>query len=422
MSIKLSLGYQSPRWTAEILDCSMPMTFDTYSACSYNCMYCFAFFQKAHNVKDYQSESVRCVNAEKVIRMFKNILAGNFSLLNKTEQQFAPYVLSRKLMQWGAMADQFDLYEKEFGVTLALLKFFDIIDYPLSFSTKAAWWTKDKRYMDIFARHKHNWHVKVSIITSDRRKAAVIEKGVETPEERLAALKRLSDIGINTTLRLRPYMIGASDDFEETITKAAACGVKSVTTEFFCMEARADARTKERYAEMSRVLGYDVWKFYMENSKQHGYKRLSKGIKLPIIQKMMAITTGLGLRFNVSDAHCRELNGSVNCCGVPIDWNYQKSHFGAAIKIAQKNGFVRFSDISKEINSMFNFGWVQAAGFNTSSNKLRAVFYDTKMSEWIRYCWNNTKSGNSPGKMYSCLSPFGKDANGDVIYKYEGLK
>ncbi len=35
--------YVSPRWTYEILDCSMPMTFDTYSNCAFQCVYCFSF-------------------------------------------------------------------------------------------------------------------------------------------------------------------------------------------------------------------------------------------------------------------------------------------------------------------------------------------------------------------------------------------
>lgn len=417
----LKFGYGAPRWSAEILDCSMPMTFDTYNSCSYNCMYCFAFFQKAHNgMKGYQTDNIKSVNPEKVARLFKNIMVGNYSALTEPEKQFIPYISQKKVMQWGAMADQFDLYEKKYGVTLALLQFFDIIDYPLSFSTKAAWWTKDKRYMDIFARHPHNWHVKISIITADKKKAAIIEKGCETPKERIEALKRLSDIGINTTLRLRPYLIGASDDYPELIRDAALAGVKSVTTEFFCMEARADEQTKARYKEMSRVLGFDLWSFYMKNSKQHGYKRLSKELKFPIMANMKSLSNSLGLRFNVSDAHGRELNDFVNCCGVPPEWNSCRAHFGGAIAIAKQKGHVLFSDIAEDIFSMFNFSWVRAVGFNTSGSAARSKFSRTKMSEWIRYCWNSVDSGNSPAKMYSCLIPIGKDKNGDIIYKYEG--
>ena len=69
--------------------------------------------------------------------------------------------------------------------------------------------------MSLFARHAHNWHVKISIITSDETKAKIVEKGVPSPQERFDAIKRLSDIGIHVTLRLRPYIIGVSDDYAE---------------------------------------------------------------------------------------------------------------------------------------------------------------------------------------------------------------
>ena len=88
--------YNSPRWSGEICDCSMPMTFDTYSACSYNCLYCFAYFQKSHTVNGYKgvknvkARNVNPVNVEKVKRIF-----------NDPNSQFYPYIKNRITMQWG---------------------------------------------------------------------------------------------------------------------------------------------------------------------------------------------------------------------------------------------------------------------------------------------------------------------------------
>ena len=59
---ELKRNYGSPRWSMEIVDCSMPMTFDTYSRCAYNCMYCFSYFQKSHTVKGYTEGIVRCLD------------------------------------------------------------------------------------------------------------------------------------------------------------------------------------------------------------------------------------------------------------------------------------------------------------------------------------------------------------------------
>lgn len=417
---KLKQNYTSPRWSMEIPDCSMPMSMDTYSRCSYNCLYCFSFFQKSHTTKGYLTGQPRSVNPEKVIALFENAAVNNTAAANKTDVQFFKYIQDRRIMQWGGLADEFDEYERRNGVTLELLRYFDKIDYPLSFSTKAAWWTEDSRYMELFARHTHNWHVKISIITADPEKARKIERGVPSPQERLAAIKRLADIGIHVTLRLRPFIIGCSEDYPTLIRAAKEAGADSVTTEFFCMESRADDRLKARYAAMSEVLGYDIHQFYMENSKQQGYKRLNRAIKAPIIHRMRELTHSLGMRFHVSDAFCRECNDACNCCGVPPEWGVsQTGNIGNAIIIAREKGFVTFSDVMESINKYFDFPWVGASGYNTGSNKARALLYDTTMAQWLRSNWNDTKKGTSPARAYGgVLVPDGKDENGDVIYRY----
>lgn len=417
---KLKQNYTSPRWSMEIPDCSMPMSMDTYSRCSYNCLYCFSFFQKSHTTKGYLTGQPRSVNPEKVIALFENAAVNNTAAANKTDVQFFKYIQDRRIMQWGGLADEFDEYERRNGVTLELLRYFDKIDYPLSFSTKAAWWTEDSRYMELFARHTHNWHVKISIITADPEKARKIERGVPSPQERLAAIKRLADIGIHVTLRLRPFIIGCSEDYPTLIRAAKEAGADSVTTEFFCMESRADDRLKARYAAMSEVLGYDIHQFYMENSKQQGYKRLNRAIKAPIIHRMRELTHSLGMRFHVSDAFCRECNDACNCCGVPPEWGVsQTGNIGNAIIIAREKGFVTFSDVMESINKYFDLPWVGACGYNTGSNKARALLYDTTMAQWLRSNWNDTKKGTSPARAYGgVLVPDGKDENGDVIYRY----
>lgn len=413
-------NYSSPRWSMEIPDCSMPMSMDTYSRCSYNCLYCFSFFQKSHTTKGYLTGQVRSVNPDKVIHLFENAMLNNRGAVNKTDIQFFKYIQDRRIMQWGGLADEFDEYERRNGVTLELLKYFDKIDYPLSFSTKAAWWTEDSRYMDLFARHTHNWHTKISIITANAEKARKIEKGVPSPQERIGAITRLTKQGNRVTLRLRPYIIGCSDDYRVLINAAAEAGADSMTTEFFCMESRADERLKARYAGISQVLGYDIHKFYMDHSKQAGYKRLNRAIKAPIIHDMRELAHSLGMRFHVSDAFCRECNDACNCCGVPPEWGVsQTGHIGNAIIIAREKGEVHFSDIGPTIDKYFDFPWVGATGYNTGSNKQRALLYDTTMAQWLRSNWNDIHKGTSPARGYGgILRPAGRDANGDVVYKY----
>ena len=420
MTGPIKKDYMSPRWSMEIVDCSMPMSFDTYSRCAYNCLYCFAYFQKSHIVQGYMGGQARSVNPEKVKRLFENAALNNTKGVSATDRQFFPYIQDRRIMQWGGLADEFDEYERRYGITLELLRYFDAIDYPLSFSTKATWWTQDSRYMELFAKHTHNWHVKISIITADNEKARRMEKGVPSSDERLAAIKRLADIGIHVTLRLRPFIIGLSDDWRELITKAHEAGADSVTTEFFCMESRADEHLKARYAAMSEIVGYDIHKFYLKNSKQNGYKRLNRAIKAPIIHAMRDYTHSLGMRFHVSDAFCRECNDACNCCGVPPEWGVsQTGNIGNAIIHARDHGEVRFSDIADSISKYFQFPWLTAAGFNTGTNAARAMFYNTTMEQKLRANWNDFKGGTGPARGDGgILRPVGRDENGDIIYRY----
>ena len=274
--------------------------------------------------------------------------------------------------------------------------------------------------MELFRRHTHNWHVKISIITADAEKARRVERGVAPPQARLEAIRRLAAQGQHVTLRLRPYIIGVSEDWKTLIRLGHEAGADSATTEFFCMEARADERLKKRYADMSAVAGFDIHAFYMQQSKQHGYKRLNRSIKAPIIHAMRDYAHSLGMRFHVSDAFCRECNDACNCCGVPPEWNVsQTGNIGNAIIIAREKGYVRFSDIMPEIQKYFGFQWCGAAGYNTGSNKARAMRYDLTMAQYLRNNWNNPNSGNSPYKEYGgILVPDGRDENGDIIYRY----
>ena len=329
-------------------------------------------------------------------------------------------------MQWGGMGDGFDDWEKEHGISLELLKFFDKIDYPLSISTKGAWWTKDKRYMNIIKKHPHNWHFKISIITLDELKSKIIEEYCPTPNERLKAIKRLSDNNISTTLRLRPYIIGLSDDYPYLIHEASKMGADSVTTEFFCLETRAKEDLKQKYKIMSNVLGYDIWDFYRKHSKGAGYKRLNYAIKRPIIKNMKKIAHKHKMRFYVSDAHHKEKCDSVCCCGTPISFNVYDGHFAGALQIAKKrkNSLVYWHDIEEKVLKYFNhFEWYSAMGFNTMSSKTRAKRKTQSMGDYLRSIWNNPKDAKSPYKYFEgILYPVGVDNDNNVIYKYNKKK
>lgn len=419
--------YESPRWSGEILDCSMPLTFDTYNKCSYNCMYCFSYYQKSIQVtptaekkEHYQVKELTSVNPNKIRRLLECDPS-----LPAQDRQFFPYIQQRRVIQWGGLSDQFDSYEKRTGTTLELLKIFKEKNYPLCFSTKATWWLYDDRYRELF-KGQDNWNVKFSIINLDPERAKLVEKGVASPAERLKAIGEYTKLNKGgATLRLRPFIIGLTDynnEHLDVIKLAKEQGASAVSTEFFCLERRAQADLLARYKKMSDVIGFDILDFYARNSKgQSGYLRLNYELKRPYIDTMKELCDKLGMRFYVSDAHHKEKSSSGSCCGLEGDkWNFSKGQFTNAIVIAKEKGYVTWDDIKEDVESLHSgYHWHNAAGFNTCGALARGQRKTQKMSEYIREHWNNTKSKKSPYHYFAgLLIPTKLDKNNNVVYKF----
>ena len=415
-------SYTSPRWTGEILDCAMPLTLDTYNKCSFNCLYCFSYFQKSHSMaeKNYQQRSgLGAVD----VNTFERLMDLDPKLPD-SYKQFFPYIEQRKVIQWGGLSDQFDKYEKQEGRTLQLLEIMKKHNYPLSFSTKSVWFTKDDRYMKLFEGQK-NWHIKFSIICLNEKRARVMEKGVTTPLERLDAMERVGQIsGGGTTLRLRPFIIGLTDkdnEHLELIELAKSKGAQSMSTEFFCLERRADDRLLNRYSEMSNILGFDVLEFYKKHSRGSGYSRLNYDIKTKFVYEMKHKCDEVGLRFFISDAHHKEKCETGGCCGLPDNdnYNWSKGQFTQALIIAKEKGTVCWADMEPHLEMFKKFEWAKAFGYNTMGATARAGRKNQTMYDYIREQWNTPNSAKSPYKYFSgVLYPEKLDESKNIIYSY----
>jgi len=410
--------YNSPRWSWEILDCAMPMTFDTYSNCAHQCVYCFAYFQRAlgASANDYLHHKVKSVNVEKVKRMFLEP--------DKYAGSFAWYIKDRKVLQWGGLSDGFDWYEQRFKKSLELLKFFNEIAYPISISTKGVWFLNDEEYLKEFSGAK-NIQMKYSIITTNDEHAKKLEAGTPTPKERFYALKKLKEIGVAvTTLRFRSYVLGVSDlCVDEMFAMAHDAKVDSITTEMLCLESRSSGIAEERFKVISKICGFDVFPFYKKNSMiRAGLLRLNYDIKRSHIERMQKLSEKYGIPFFVSDAHHKEKSCGTGCCGLPETGplsNIARGQFAEAIQIAKKNGYVYWKDISEKAEPLKEIPFVGAEGFNTTGSLFRAQRKYHTMYDYMLDAWNDIKSAMSPARYFGgALVPGGSDENGNVFYLY----
>lgn len=413
-------NYGSPRWTGEIADCSMPMTFDQYSNCGFSCAYCFSQYQRAVGQQklEYVARVARAVDVEKVKRIFTD----------PDSSQFGPYVRARKVMQWGGLSDPFCPIERARGVGLQLLRFFREIEYPICFSTKGVWWLRDERYRRLFAGAKF-WNCKFSIITLDERKSRLVERGAPSPTARLAAIADYSALGAGgATLRLRPFILGVSNPTHiELIARAGAAGADAVSTEFFCLETRAPRSGVFRDVNLpllNEAAVFDVWQFYRRHSRAAGYLRLDRSTKRRYIDEMEQAARAAGMRFYVSDAHFKERCDNGSCCGLSPDWNYSRGQFCEALVQCRARGCVRWTDIGPAADDFLGaVPYTRACGFNTNSAEKVAAFQRHSLLSYLRWLWNNPRAGQSPYRLFGgVMRPGGLDDNGDIVYYYDSTK
>ncbi len=403
--------YNSPRWSGEVADCSMPMTFDQYSNCSFKCLYCFSNYQRGIGAgKDrYFANKVKPVSVNHIKKMF----------LEPESTHFGEYIKRRMVMQWGGLSDPFCLFEKKHEVGLELLRFFREIDYPICFSTKGTWWLDDERYTALF-KDNPNWNVKVTIITLNERYAKAIEKGTPKPQERLEAIKKISGLNCGgATLRFRPFMFGISNPrHRELVAKAADMGATAVSLEFFCLEQRSPELRQNRLPIISDIVGFDYFKFYQKYSVLGGYLRLNRNIKRPFVDDIEDEARKHGMRFYVSDAHFKERCDNGSCCGLSSDWNYSRGQFCEALVICKREGQVSWGDIAGQMEHLKNVVLHRALNLMTPKKGIR--FLGFTLFDYMRWLWNNPKAGQSPYTMFEgVMKPLGLDENGDLIYELD---
>lgn len=405
--------YHTLNWTTELLDCSLPVRFDQFSYCSYDCQYCFSIYYKVYNLSGFKKELRRAS-----YQSFKSLFMA-LAESKPTGRMFEPYLRRKGTLQWGSLSDPFDEFERKFGYGLKFLETLDYYDWPTTFSTKSVWWVDDERYISLFKDHTHNWHVKISLTTLDEEKARLIEVGAPSPKERLEAIRKLADMGVFVTLRFRPYVIGASDRFEKLIREAAAAGARNVTVEFMCLSQNANEIVKRRYKRISDAVGYDVYEFYRKYSIDNKYMRLNPSIKRPILKAIRDCAHTFGMEFYSSDIHGRDLQDGYNCCGLPSHMVDQRGHFGYAVWKAARQGTIKFSEIAKETHGLFDFEYTDLVGYDTGANSFRARFTGKTVLDLMRYYWNNISSSKSIIQ-YGVLRYTGVDEEGNVVYKYIG--
>ena len=435
-SMEIGSGsYHSPRISSEIPDCSMPITADTYKFCQMACTYCFAYFMKMNNPSIKNSETgmqLQAVNAEKLIAA----LSGH-PKDQRGAQMWRLFYQRKFLLHVGGLSDPFDGFEAKNGVGYEIMTALGDLNYPTLFSFKGPT-IMHKKYVELFEKHakQNNFAFQISMVTRDDKVAKYIEVGVPSPTKRLAAMKMLSDMGYWTILRLRPYIIGVTDEsIDQLLEDALAAGAKGISMEFYALDSRATSEARKRYEWLGKAIGVkDLMSYFakLSPSERGGYRRLNRLVKETHVKKIYKFCIEHGLTFGCSDPDFKELCTSGSCCSMPDNYpknrlleNWTRQQLTYFLKEARKayhkTGKISLFKFSEIYTNEPYFKEMQyLAGDHVSIIGLceadrRALNYE----KILRGYWNNLRSHANPcNYLHAKIVPCGIDENKDLVYKY----
>jgi len=414
------------RHTADGFDCALPVTIDSHSYCAYECLYCFS-----DNLQGHTAGGDRGVGQTSLAAV-ERIFAGGGGKFGELVRRALRYDRPNAAgyptpVQLGGLTDPCDSIEQNQGW---LLKYIDLaIKYnqPTRISTKGAIFLLPE-YKKAIAKAPHLFWVAFSMITDDDVMMRKIDRFAPDATTRLRTMKVLSDLGVRTSLRFRPVMYRISDIDNahlRLIDKAADAGARAVSYEVMFYPNRLPTTSKWKYQLLDEIGGVSYKSIYRNFGKMQACTRPSYLWTEQIMHEIRDHSHKRGMDVGVSDPVWKQLSDFGCCCGInPEDevfgnWEVENAT-NALIKAKNTGELIYFADICPDwaddmlLSKMVNLG----AG--------PKIVYDRKVKTWadkLRENWNIVQGERSVMNYFQgALKPVGRDENGDLIYKYEGLK
>lgn len=393
---------------------------------------CFAVMQKTNNPSF--SNKLHAVNYQKLI----SAISGK-SLSGRNKNLYKHFFSKRFVLHWGGLADPFCNFEKSNNIGYEIIKELALEKYPTLFSFKGSAIFRPN-FEKLFSKYSHqkNFAFQVSIIAPSDEMSRKIEVGVPVTSKRLKAIKYLSDMGYWTVLRLRPFIIGITDDgLDDLLYKAKDAGIKAVSMEFVAIDLRQNKHLEKRYEWMGKLIGTDKFLEYfkaLSPSERGGYLRLNRLVKERFVKQIYKFCVDNNILFACSDPDYKELNMSGSCCGMPDNYkenremqNWSRSQLTFHLKEARKHFHLDGRTTKFKFDKVFNpkkDTFLLESNFTNDhisvSTKTASERQCLTYLEIARTVWNNLRSpGNPRNYFHGKMKPTRVDENENYVYAYE---
>lgn len=420
------------RFTADGFDCALPVAIDSHSHCSYQCCYCFSDSLEGH----LYSKSTKGVG-QLDLRLIERIFSGGVGKRGRLIRQALKFDRRNAggyscPIQLGGVNDPCDNIERQQGW---LLNFIDLairFQVPVRISTKGNL-LREPDYLRALGKAPHLFWVAFSIITPDDELIERIDRGAPNATERIKTMEALSEIGVSTSLRLRPVIPGATDRtrnhpqaYRLLIDKVAQAGARAVSYECIFYPSRGGPRVHEKFDQISRATGVPLRRVFDLIGSNETCRRPSTAWTENIMHAIRDEAHAQGLVVGVSDPMWKQLTDTGCCCGMmpddPVFGNWERENATEALRRG-RDGEAEVlwpEDVVPPWAEEVVMGDMVAftAGPLTVWKKRHTSWADN-----LRYIWNNLKGERGPLNYFQgALWPAERRGDGAVGYRYVGLE
>ena len=271
-------------WQSTLCTCPSKLTFNPYTGCSHNCIYCYAYSYIPH----FQD-----------CRPKKN-------LIKRLEREASK--LKGETVSMSNSSDPYPHMEGELGITRECLKTLSHSNCRIQIITKSTLVTRD---VDLL-REKPST-VAVTITTEDEDTAKKLEPDAPTPNERMKAVETLIQKGIHVSARIDPIIPFVNDNPAKLVATLAETGVKHITASTYKAKRDSWQRFTVVMPEQAEKLKPLYW---TQGESANGYALLPRDLRLKLLTKVRNMAISHGIKFAV----CREGLSHLNNAACDGSW------------------------------------------------------------------------------------------------------
>lgn len=423
-------NYNGVRPTADGFDCALPLAIDSHTVCSFGCLYCFT-----PNLAQGRGKTLKAVGQTSL-----NFIEGIFSgKKGKAFDEFRRILKYDKRnaggfpcpVQCGALSDPFDNIERNQGWTLKFIELCKKYNQPVRFSTKGNLFLVDE-YLEAMKEKPHLFWVAFSINSADDEVIKKIDKRAPPTSERIECMRRLSEAGIKTSLRFRPIIPGISDStknhpeaWKDLIDMAADAGAIAISAECAFLPGAMTNDLKKRWQIIEKISGKPLIAIYKSFGKNQSCLRPSYKWTEEIMFKIADHARKRGLYVGISSPDWKQLNDFGCCCGIPptdpVFGNWQRENATNALVRARDGEITEIT--SKDIIPEWAYDYSLSKIINLGVGP--TTLYDKKHKTWaqkLEETWNTLEMERSPLNYFQGALIPTEIKEGEVVYKYAGLK